>query len=144
MYLNNISFLKKYNISEYKYIFILKITKKQSFIIILKNNKIIFSRTNGFFLKKLNIKKKSQKKDNKLSILNLKNGLSFCNTNNINKIIFNMVGLKKNSNKLVYFLKNFFKNKMFIYINSLKVNFFKNKFKKVKSIKRKLRKKYTL
>jgi hypothetical protein len=121
----------------------MKSTKKQLFCTIFNKNKTVFFISNGFFLKKL-ILKKSQKKDSKVSILNLKNIVEFVKKKNIKNLVVNLNIAKSFSTKYLHFFKSNLKKINTLYLYSPKLSFSKKKFKKVKSIKRKLKKKYTL
>jgi hypothetical protein len=129
------------NLSNYNNVLQIKSTKKQLFCTIFNNKKIIFFVSNGFFLKKLMLKK-SQKKDSKVSILSLKNVIEFLKKKSIKNLIVNLNFAKSFSTKYIHFIKSTFKNTNVIYVYSTLLNFSKKKFKKIKSIKRKLKKRY--
>jgi hypothetical protein len=129
------------NLSNYNNVLQIKSTKKQLFCTIFNNKKIIFFVSNGFFLKKLMLKK-SQKKDSKVSILSLKNVIEFLKKKSIKSLIVNLNFAKNFSTKYIHFVKSAFKNTNVIYVYSTLLNFSQKKFKKIKSIKRKLKKRY--
>jgi hypothetical protein len=110
----------------------------------MKLNKMIAFKSNGIFLKKLNIEEKSKKKDIKLYIINLKKTEEFLRKNKIKNILINLVCCNAVSFRLTKSIRNIYKNYNYNYIFSPKIPFSFKKFKKIKSIKRKLRKIYTL
>lgn len=140
-YSNIKNIISKSSLKNYNAVLQMKSTKKQLVCTVFKKKKIIFFISNGFFLKKLSLKK-SQKKDSKVSVLNLKNIVEFIKKKNINSLVVNLVYAKSFSIRHLYFLKNNLKKMNILYLYSPKINFSKNRFKKVKSIKRKLKKKY--
>lgn len=134
--------LYKININEF-YTFCLNIKKKKPFITLNNNNKIILTVSTGFILKKLMISDKKAKKHLKTLYLIL-------------KIIINDINKKLNKNKKFLILINGTKKKILTILNFLKKklkfkqitliykhNFYQNsiKFKKIKSIKKRLKKK---
>lgn len=119
--------------------------KTQLYSSILKNYKLKKLITNGFFIKKLELEK-SQKKSDKMNLLNLKESYNYINAlNNTTENNFHIIVLK-NTNTKFFKIINFFKKKIsnqnvIIYFTP-NINYSKKKFKKIKSIKRKLVKKY--
>lgn len=125
--------------------FYILLLKKQTYINININSKKILHSTNGIVLKKNGILEKCRKKDSKSSIMNLNNAVTFFKNIKFNgTIIVNVKKIKPFINKINKILKNeiFSNNCKFIF--SPEISFYKNNFKKIKSIKRRLRKKYTL
>jgi len=111
---------------------------------ILKNSKLIKSITNGIFLKKLELEK-CQKKNDKLSLLNLKECYNTAIQLKQTENDFFLINIK-NTNTKIFKILNFFKKKIqytytLIYFTPA-INYSYVKFKKIKSIKRKLTKKY--
>ena len=141
-YLNLKKVLKKNNSNNFKTILQLKLTKKQLFNTIRYNNKLILMHSNGMFLKQLNLTKKSKKKDSKVSIVNLKKTMEIFEKMKKTNLIINIVGSRVFLLKYVNFLKNTLKNNEVIFIFTPSINYSLNKFKKIQSIKRKLKKKY--
>jgi hypothetical protein len=141
IYTNIQQILKKNNLKTYSNVLQIKLTKKQVFCTIFNKKKILFFLTNGSFLKRL-LLKKSQKKDTKVSILNLKHVVEFLKKKYIKNIIVNIIFSKIFVSKYIYFLKNHIKHHNVMHFYTPKSSFSKKKFKKIKSIKRKLKKKY--
>jgi hypothetical protein len=140
-YLSIKKVLSKHNIKSYNTILQLKLTKKQLFSTIFNKKKIALFVSNGLFLKKL-VLKKNQKKDSKVSILNLKRVVEFLQKKNVTSLVINIMYSKNYLVKYLNFFKSSLKNTHVLYFYSPKLNFSKKKFKKIKSIKRKLKKKY--
>ena len=125
--------------------FYILLLKKQTYINIILNSKKILHSTNGIVLKKNGILEKCRKKDSKSSIMNLNNSINFFKTLKFNGIlIINVKKIKNFLNKINKILKNELLPNNCKFIFSPEVSFLKKNFKKVKSIKRRLRKKYTL
>jgi hypothetical protein len=141
-YLNLKKLLIKNDSNNFKTILQFKLTKKQLFSIIKYNNKLLKVFTNGMFLKQLNLTKKSKKKDNKVSIVNLKKIIEIISKLKKTHIIINFVGSRFFLLKYINFLKNSLKDKEIIFIYTPSINYSVNRFKKIQSIKRKLKKKY--
>lgn len=121
--------------------------KKQTYINVSINNIKILHNTNGILLKKNGIIEKSRKKDPKTSILNLNSSLFFLKNlflNNKFNIIISVRKIKPFLNKINKILKNELNGKRFVFLLSPEISFNKENFKKIKSIKRRLRKKYNL
>ncbi len=133
---------KKY--TTYSTIVVLKLTKKQLFSTVMKFNKVLVSKSNGIFLKKLNIEEKSKKKDIKLYLINLKKTEEFLKKHHNKNILINIISCNAIVFKLNKSIRLIFKNYDYNYIFSPRISFSLKKFKKVKAIKRKLRKTYTL
>jgi len=112
--------------------------KTQLRSLIVNNAKISYFVTNGMISKKLELEK-SQKKNDKLSMLNLSEISLKLNTKT------NLVVLIKHTSSKILKIINFIKKKKIlsnIFIYSPKTPFSLSKIKKIKSIKRKLAKKY--
>jgi len=125
--------------------FLLLLKKKQTYVNVLLYGKKILHNTNGIILKKNGILEKSRKKESKTSLLNITISLNFLKNLNFNdNIIINIKKIKPFISKINKILKNEIPNKNIVYILTPEIPFNKNKFKKVKSIKRRLRKKYNL
>lgn len=121
--------------------------KTQLYSSILKNFKLKKLITNGLFIKKLELEK-NQKKNDKINLLNLKETYNQINVlnNSTHTDSFQIIVLK-NTNTKLFKIINFFKKKLsnqntLIYFTP-SINYSKFKFKKIKSIKRKLVKKYS-
>lgn len=112
-------------------------------IFVINNNKCIFSLTSGIIFKKMQMKEKKLKKSEKMfnvmvktTITNIKKRI------NCNKFIINLVGTKYNLiNSVIYIRKNFLKDNItFLYSPSINHN--NLKVKKIKSIKKRLKKRF--
>lgn len=129
---------------------IIDIRSLKTRIIFFTKNNCISTMTNGLVFKKMQLNNKKYKKSEKLSYLSVKLiVLRLKNYINNRYVIIQIKGLKKYSKNIIkYFnqisqknLKDNNKSK-FIYINNNKTpNNFDFKFKKIKSIKRRLKKK---
>ena len=125
--------------------FLILVKKKQTFINLFFGGKKILHNTNGIVLKKNGIIEKSRKKDLKTSLLNLNISINFLKNLNLkNKILINIKKIKPFLTKINKIIKNELFNKNITYVLTPEISFNKNKFKKVKSIKRRIRKKYNL
>jgi hypothetical protein len=134
---------KKYtNYSNYS-ILIINTTKKKPIINLINKNKLILNLTSGIIKKKLEIKEKNVKKSYKMLKMMIKI-LAF----NIRKIfelknfIIQLKGSKSKIPQILTLLKRYLnpKNKVFIFTPKIINN--KIKFKKIKAIKRRLKKKF--
>ena len=145
-YNNRFNFLtnnKFINVKSY-FLIILNIKKKKPFINVIIKDKTLIAVSSGFILKKLNINEKKSKKNLKTLYLILKIMINNLNKrlNKYNKIIFQIKGSKKKLLQIIMFLKKKIKFSEIIFIYT--PNFYQNsiKFKKIKSIKKRLRKKF--
>lgn len=135
----NQNILKKINLNT----IILKIKKKQLYSNIVVNNMCKKLITNGMILKKINIFKKNQKKNNKISSINLKKISEYLHSGiKMKNICISIYGSKYNVLKLSNTVRTIFKKFNITYIYSPQ-NKNTNEYKKIKSIKKKLKKKYT-
>lgn len=141
-YLSLKKVIKKHNLNNFNHSLLLKLTKKQLFSTIFSKSKINFFCTNGMFLKKLALNK-NKKKDNKVSVLNLKKTAEFIKARNIKTLLINVIYSKTFVFKYLNILKKNINVDNLIYIYTPKTSFSQNKYKKIKSIKRKLKKRYT-
>lgn len=150
---NELYFLKKIELDKPKeyVIFNVMLGKKQTYVCIsTNNNKIAFQSTNGVLLKQSGINEKCRKKDLKSNLSLLKNSIVFFLKKLQNKNINIIVHFKKTKpfiNKLVKLLLKSVstsKSKKITLIVNPKISFSAFKFKKLKSIKRRLRKKYKM
>ena len=145
--LNKINMYKSKNYYKIQSIvvIILDLRYLKSKVIIMNKNKCLFSLTNGMMFKKLQLRNKKYKKSEKLTYLIIKTMLlNNKYLNNYKNIIINIKGVKKNINNIVANLnkKIGLNNKNIIYINNTKFSYNKFfKFKKIKAIKRRLKKK---
>lgn len=139
---NNTKKLELNNLKKY-YIFMLNIKNKKPFINVTISNKTILAVSSGFVLKKLNIDDKKSKKHIKTLYLILKLVLNDLNKKlkKYKKIILQIRGTRKKLFSIIGFLKKKikFNEIIFIYVP----NFYQKsiKFKKIKAIKKKLKKK---
>lgn len=121
-------------------IFIYKYTN-QLYSSFLENYKLKRLITNGNIIKKMEVEK-NQKKNDKITLINLKESIKYISSN---KKLFNIIILKNTTNKLIKIV-NFIKNKLIvnnsIFYFTPSINYSTTKFKKIKSIKRRLTKKY--
>lgn len=139
---NNLNSFELVNLKSY-FFFLLNIKKKKPFINVSIKDKTKLAISTGFILKKLKINEKKSKKNIKTLFLILKIIIADLNKNlkNYKKVILNIKGSKKRLFQIMNFLKKKFKFNKIIFIYT--PNFYQNsiKFKKIKSIKRRLRKK---
>jgi len=142
-YVLNFSFFIKNKSIDYKSI-ILNNKKNQLFISFLKSTKFFKSFSTGYILTYLELLKKSLKRQNSSYILQLKVILKMIDTFFIKDVfLFNIIGTKKNFFKWLNFLK--IKTqilKVLVYIYTPSVFNTPIKIKKIKSIKKRLKKKY--
>lgn len=125
------------------------LNKKQIYANVFNNTKKIIHLSNGIVLKKHGILEKSRKKETKISLTTINEILKLINlTAKKNKfdLIINIKKTKSIIGKIIriLFTTKLLGNKKKTLIISPKINFGCSKFKKVKSIKRRLRKKYKL
>lgn len=143
----NLKKLNRINNNEYfqnfnkKIIIIIDIRCIKPKIIVLNNNKSILTLTTGIIFKKMQMKEKSIKKTQKmfnimmkLVATNLKKKI------NCNNFIIQIKGTKSKLINIITFVKNSFKENNVFFLYSPTIDY-KLKFKKVKSIKRRLKKK---
>ena len=119
--------------------------KKQTYVNISLNFLKKIHNTNGIVLKKNGIFEKSRKKDSKTSILNINESVKYLKKfKDQNYLIINIKHIKPFLNKINKILKNEIKKDCKIIITP-NIPFYGGiKFKKIKSIKRRLRKKYNI
>ena len=123
-------------------VIIIDIRNSKMLLTAINNNKCVFTLTPGIIFKKLQMKGKSLKKSNKMCNLLLKTSINTLKSKIKNKnFLINIKGTKSNIYNIVLFVKKNFLNEnlLFIYSPHLIINGLK--FKKVKSIKRRLKKK---
>lgn len=125
------------------------LAKKQTYVTVVENNYKKKHVTNGIILKQINILEKSRKKDSKVSLLTISTTLNNLRKKPFSKNALIFVKIKKIKpfiNKISKLLINDLKtmSRNFFIIIKPSVNFNSNNFnfKKIKSIKRRLRKKY--
>jgi hypothetical protein len=122
------------------------LAKKQTYVSTVINNNKNSHLTNGIMLKQISILEKCRKKDSKVSVLTVSNS-----TNNFKKkltkdalVLLKIKKIKPFINKIsklvINDLKSVSRNLFIIIKPSMNFNF--SSFKKIKSIKRRLRKKY--
>lgn len=139
---NNLQKLELNNFKKY-YIFMLNIKNKKPFINITIFDKTALAVSSGFVLKKLKVNDKKSKKHIKTLYLILKLVLNDLNKKlkKYKKIILQIRGTRKKLFSIIGFLKKKikFNEIIFIYVP----NFYQKsiKFKKIKAIKKKLKKK---
>lgn len=124
------------------FIIVFDIKKKQLYSNLLKNENIIKSITNGNILKEMRIKNKSKKKNILIYNYNIKLFMEKLGKLNKNIDLINIISHRNKAFKVIKFLKKYNKQNNTIIIK-LKQNFFKHGLKKIKSIKKKMRKRYT-
>lgn len=113
-------------------------------IFLTLKGKCKFSVTAGIIYKKLAMKQKKNKKAEKLINLMLKIiSLKLKNHLTKNKCILHIKGTRSNMFNLLVLIKKNFKSNKFFFIYSPHIEYGKFKFKKVKSIKRRLKKKFS-
>lgn len=141
---------KKYDTLSGGVAIIIVLEKKQTYINILKKNKKIFHLTNGIVLKKKKIFEKFKKKDNKNHLITTLISVDFLKKQwkelNENLILINIKKTKPILSKIYKYVVNGVKKikSKNIFILTPLINFNKSNFKKIKSIKRRLRKRYVL
>lgn len=124
-----------------KLIVIIDIRRIKPRIVVLNNNKCILTLTSGIIFKKMQMKEKSIKKTQKMFNIMMK----LVSTNlkkkiNCNNFIIHIRGTKSKLINTIIFIKNSFKNDNLFFLYSPHIEY-KLKFKKIKSIKRRLKKK---
>jgi hypothetical protein len=143
----NYYILKTHNLVKFNYkkfvIIIINILKKKIFITLIKNNKLILNLSPGIITKKLEINNKNAKKNLKIINLMIKTII-----NNFKKLykseyyFIQIKGAKNNIYTILNLLKIRVNLKKTYFIFSPFINYNNYKFKKIRSIKRKLRKKF--
>lgn len=147
-YLNlNYNKIKKLNNGNYfnneNLIVLLDIRKSKPKIFILKDGKCFFSLTGGLIFKKLNLSKKKIKKSEKMLKLLLKTTFIKLQKLFLSKnYIIHIKGTKSNIFNILLIIGKSFKKKLSL-IYSPYISYGRFKFKKIKSIKKRLRKKFT-
>jgi len=144
-YFNKINNLnkKKYNLYNNYSILIINTTKKKPIINLINRDKLILNLTAGIIKKKLEIKEKNVKKSYKMLKMMMK-----ISTFNIKKIfelknfIIQLKGSKSKIPQILTLLKRYLNPKKKIFIYTPKIINNKLKFKKIKAIKRRLKKKF--
>lgn len=112
-------------------------------IVVINKDKCFTNITAGIIFKKLNMKIKKLKKTEKMLNLMLKSIYSnIIRFIYFKKVIIHIKGTKSNIFKAVSLVNNSFKNKNVFLIYSPKIKYGLTKFKKLKSIKRRLKKKF--
>lgn len=114
------------------------IKKKQLYSLLYKNLRIQKLITNGGILKKLKIFVKKQKKNMTVYGFNIK---KMFNEIENKEYIIEIIGCKNQIFKIIKYIKKYHKRNC-IFIFTPKRSFFKNQFKKLSSIKRKMTKRY--
>jgi hypothetical protein len=129
--------LKKYAI------LVINTTKKKTFVSFIRKNKSILNLTPGIITKKLDIKEKNAKKSFKILNLMIKTTI-----NNVKKIynpinyVIQIKGTKSNLNQLLNLLRVRLDFKKVFLIYTPIIGYNTLRFKKVRSIKKKLKKKF--
>lgn len=152
IYLNTkklrISMIKNYYKNNKFIYYLIDIRKLKTKIIIFGRNKCYLTLTNGLLFKKMMLNNKKYKKSEKVTFLTIKNSINLIkNLNNCNKYFIQIKGLNNKWLDYVKFIKNNFskfqKKGNFMFLNSYKIsNNYNFKFKKIKAIKRRLKKKF--
>lgn len=134
---------KNYYSNSENIILILDIRKNKPKIFVINNNRCFLSITSGLIFKKLNLSKKKIKKSEKMLTLmirtvffKIKNLISY------KKCLINIKGTKNNLFNIIININKIFKNKMSLMYEP-RISYGRFKFKKIKSIKKRLRKKFT-
>jgi len=114
------------------------IKKKQLYSTFYKNMTIKKLITNGGILKELRVLVKKQKKNMSVYGFNIKKMFAIIDRK---EYIIEIIGCKNQIFKIIRFIKKYYaKNCIFVF--TPKRSFFKNQFKKISSIKRKMTKRY--
>lgn len=138
--IKNKNYYSNYN----KIILILDTRPIKPKIFLIFKNKCILTLTSGIIYKKLNMKKKKTKKSEKMLNLMLKSVyIKIQQTVLCKNIIIHLKGTKSNIFNVLVSVSNNFKDKNIFMMYSPKIGFNKYKFKKLKSIKRRLRKRFS-
>lgn len=120
----------------------LRCTKPKIFVI--NNNKCLFSVTSGLIYKKLNLKQKKIKKTEKMLNLLLKTASSkLQKEKKFKKCIIHLKGTRSNIFNILVLINKNFNNKLISLIYAPHISYGLFKFKKIKSIKKRLRKKFS-
>lgn len=113
-------------------------------IVVINNNKTMFSLTIGSIYKKLGLNKKKLKKTEKMLNLLLRTAaLSIKKKVSIKNYILHLKGTRANIFNILVLINRNFKDKKLSIIYAPHIPFGRFKFKKIKSIKKRLRKKFT-
>lgn len=144
-YFNKINNLnkKKYNLYNNYSILIINTTKKKPIINLINRDKLILNLTAGIIKKKLEIKEKNVKKSYKMLKMMMK--ISAFNIKKIFELknfIIQLKGSKSKIPQILTLLKRYLSPKKKIFIYTPKIINNKLKFKKIKAIKRRLKKKF--
>ncbi len=144
-YFNKINIInkKKYNPYNNYSILIINITKKKPIINLINRDKLILNLTPGIIKKKLEIKEKNVKKSYKM----LKTMMKIIAFNikrifEIKNFIIQLKGSKSKIPQILTLLKRYLNPRKKIFIYTPKIINNKLKFKKIKAIKRRLKKKF--
>lgn len=125
-----------------KLIIIIDIRNIKPRIVVINNNKCILTLSTGIIFKKMQMKEKSIKKTQKMFNIMMK----LVSTNlkkkiNCNNYIIHIKGTKSKLLNILVFIKKSFINNNLFFLYSPRIDY-KIKFKKIKSIKRRLKKKF--
>lgn len=125
-------------------IIIVDIRPSKPRIFVINKNKCFLSLTSGIIYKKLAMKQKKTKKTEKMLNLMLKSVfLNLQRRSFFKKCIIHLKGTRSNLFNVLVLINNNFKSKKLFLIYSPHIGFNKFKFKKIKSIKRRLRKRFS-
>lgn len=150
-YYNNFNYNKLKNIKDNKFfsnsnkiIIIFDLRPVKIKIYIINNNRCVFGITPGIIYKKLGIKQKKTKKTEKMVNLMLKIvSLKIKKMIAKNKFIINIKGTRSNIFNVITLINRNFKSNLSSLIYSPHISYGRYKFKKIKSIKRRLRKRFS-
>lgn len=139
-----LTFLETLNFTNRNQLILINNKNKQIFITIIRNAEFLISMSTGTCLKFLNLQKKELKRKVSSFILQIKlliNVINDCYT--YDWLFVNIIGTKKNFFRWLNFLKyTLLKAKVLIYVYTPALFQAPIKVKKIKSIKRRLKKKY--
>lgn len=125
-------------------IVILDIRKTKPKIFVLNNDKCLFSVTSGLIFKKLNLNNKKIKKSEKMLKLMLKTTvIKLQKISYLKNYLIHIKGTKSNLFNILLTINKIFIKKNISLMYSPHISYGKFKFKKIKAIKKRLRKKFT-
>lgn len=128
--------------------YLLDLKKLKTKVIVFKDTGCLFFYSNGLLFKKMMLNGKKYKKSDKISFLTIKNSINFLNVlNSCDKLIIEIKGFSNKSVDYSKFIYNNIKkktnNKELVFIYNYKLSSSRYfKYKKIKAIKRRLKKKF--
>lgn len=124
-------------------IIIIDVRKQKPIITVINNNKTFLCLTAGIVFKKMKMKEKKNKKSEKMIVTMMKLVFNEITQKiNNNNLLINIKGLTSNVDVLYSTIESYSSSFKFLFLNSFHKRRNKLKFKKIKAIKRRLRKKF--